>query len=147
MRLWSGVLALIGVGSIALAVADPPSAPAASSTPVAPAANAAPATPAASTAPAAAPATPAAAAAAPATSVTVSAQEESQMERHFRSEGYTVEMHNGQKMYCRKEQVLGSRLGGSSKTCTTEDQLKMNESQAQSDLSRTQHQWAGTSGK
>jgi hypothetical protein len=132
------VLALIGVGSIALAVADPPSAPAASSTPVAPAANAAPATPAA---------TPAAAAAASATGVTVSAQEESQMERHFRSEGYTVEMHNGQKMYCRKEQVLGSRLGGSSKTCTTEDQLKMNESQAQSDVSRTQHQWAGTSGK
>jgi hypothetical protein len=143
MRLWSGVLALIGVGSIALAVADPPSAPAASSTPVAPAANAAASTPAASTAPAAAPATPAAAA----TGVTVSAQEESQMERHFRSEGYTVEMHNGQKMYCRKEQVLGSRLGGSSKTCTTEDQLKMNESQAQSDVSRTQHQWAGTSGK
>ena len=66
--------------------------------------------------------------------------DEDLLDKHLRSEGYKVEMRNGQKMYCRKEEVLGTRLGGSTKACSTAEQLKITEAQAHELLDRTQRQ-------
>ena len=134
MRLFSGVLACIGVGAISITLADPSAdAPAAATPSSAPAASA-PATPAAPAAAATpAPATPAAAAA-PASS------SDEQLEKHFLSEGYKVQMRGGQKQYCRKEAQLGSRLGGEM-NCSSLQQLKATEDQTQSALQHQQHSY------
>ncbi|MBS0379925.1 MAG: hypothetical protein JSS29_15710 [Proteobacteria bacterium] len=119
MRLSSGVLTAIGIGAVSLALADAPATPPTpSSTPVAPTAAQTPA-------PAAAPDTPA---------------EDVQLDRHLRSEGYKVEMHDGQKKYCRKEDVIGTRLGAGTKTCSTAEQLKITEAQAHEAAERAQRQ-------
>jgi hypothetical protein len=121
----------IGSG-VSLALADPPSTPA-------PAAEAAPAAPATAATPAA-PATPSAQTSpAPASaSVTVTA-EASQIEKHLLSEGYKIEMHNGEKLFCRKEEQLGSRLGGQ-KSCATAQQLDTTEHQAIHSVDRSMMQ-------
>jgi hypothetical protein len=129
------VLAVVGAGGMALALADPP-------------ANPAPATPAA-TAPAAS--APAASATAPAAqtatpTVDIEAQREQQQEKHFLSEGYKIEMHNGQKMFCRREETLGTRLG-SQKYCSSGDQLEANEREAKAAYQRGQTQQVNPSGK
>jgi hypothetical protein len=135
MRLWAGLLTLIGVGAVSIALADP-AAPAASTTP------------ASAPAPAAASAAPAAAAPVPTAAVITAPADDDLLDKHLRSEGYKVEMRNGQKMYCRKEEVLGTRLGGNTKFCSTAEQLKINESQAHELLERTQRQQvSGPSGK
>jgi hypothetical protein len=123
MRLWAGLLTLIGVGAVSLALADPPT-PATPSTPAA-------------VAPAAAPA------AAPTAAVVTAPSADDLLDRHLRSEGYQVEMRNGQKMYCRKQEVLGTRLGGATKTCGTAEQLKINEAQAHELVERSQRQQVG----
>lgn len=141
MRFVVVVLASVGIG--ALALADPPTtAPgqaAASSAAAAPAASAAiqPATPPAGAAPTASvPATPDAAAA-----------EAERQEKHFLSEGYKIEMHHGDKYFCHREEMLGSRLGGE-KHCSTAQQLTATEAQAKELVERSQRQQAqGPSGK
>ena len=133
MRLVVGALVWLSVGAISPALADPPADPAATQTSPAPAAaTSAPAAPAATAAPAAAAADahPAASAAAPAANrapVEISAAEMDKLEKHFLAEGYKVEMHNGQKYFCRREEELGSRLGGH-KDCHSADQLQFIES-------------------
>ncbi len=122
MRLFSGVLTVIGIGAVSLALADTPASPAAPSSTAAPT----PAPTAASQAPA----------------------EDTQLDHHLRSEGYKVEMHNGQKVYCRKEDILGSRLGAGTKTCSTGEQLKITEAQAHEAAERAQRQQtSGPSGR
>jgi hypothetical protein len=121
MRLWAGLLTLIGVGVVSMALADPP----APATPSAPSAAAPAATP---------------AAAAPTVAVITAPADEDLLDRHLRSEGYQVEMRNGQKMYCRKQEVLGTRLGAATKTCGTAEQLKISEAQAHELVERTQRQ-------
>ena len=146
MRLVSGVLACIGVGAISMALADPsadapaaatPSSRPAASAPATPAAPAAAATPAPAATTAAA--TTAAAAAAPA------ASPDEQLEKHFVSEGYKVQMRGGQKQYCRKEAQLGSRLG-SEVNCSSLQQLKATEDQTQSALQHQQHSYTKPTG-
>jgi hypothetical protein len=121
-------LTLMGIGAVSMALADPP-------TP-APASEAQPASAAAG--PAAAPASP------PTAAVITAPADDDLLDRHLRSEGYKVEMHNGQKIYCRKEDVLGSRLGASTKTCGTAEQLKITEAQAHELVERTQRQQTGS---
>jgi hypothetical protein len=122
-----GLLACLGVGAASLALADPPSSSApATSAPAASATQTTAAAPAHSTPTSATTAT-AAVVTAPPNSNPDSAENQ---EKHFLSEGYTEEMHHGEKMYCRREDTLGSRLGGK-KFCSTAEQLTATEMQAQ----------------
>jgi hypothetical protein len=132
MRLLVGVLACMSVGAISIAMADPP--PPASSTATAPAATSVPAAPAAA-AKAAAPA-----ADAEKTSVVVqSTPEVDPLEKHFLAEGYKMEMRNGEKVFCRREEELGSRLGGR-KVCSTAQQLDITERTAKASVNRSSMQ-------
>lgn len=131
MRPTIGGLAFAAAGFISLAFADPPAqAPAA-----APPASAQPST----------------TSAAPAATVKPEADGKAQAavqstpdidprEKLLLAEGYKPEMRNGQKVYCRREQVLGSRLG-EEKHCGTIEQLgiRTQNSRDQTDLiQRTQ---------
>jgi hypothetical protein len=148
MRSVLALLACVAGGGLSVALADPPAAPASTSEAATPATPATPGNPAA--APAAATSAggvaPAAPGAQPASSVTISA-EQAVMEKHFLAEGYKVEMRNGQKYYCRREETLGTRLG-SQKFCSTEEQLKATEAQAKALVGTSQRQQAsGPSGR
>ena len=120
----------MAVGGISLALADPSTpAPAPTATaPSAPAASSAP-TAAAATPTPAAPAKPQAAAA-----VTPAVDPE---EKRLRAQGYRVQMRHGEKVFCRNEEVLGSRLGGKM-TCGTAAQLKGVQDQAREAVERAQ---------
>ena len=50
-----------------------------------------------------------------------------------------MQMRNGQKMFCRREEQLGSRLGGAL-TCNTAEELKQIEAQAKDAIDRALHQ-------
>lgn len=148
MRSVLALLAWVAGGGLSVALADPPAAPASTSEAATPATPATPGNPAA--APAAATSaggvTSAAPAAQPVSSVTITA-EQAAMEKHFLAEGYKVEMRNGQKYYCRREETLGTRLG-SQKFCSTEEQLKATEAQAKDLVGTSQRQQAsGPSGR
>jgi hypothetical protein len=121
MRLVVGILAFIGAGAIA--VADPPSA-----APTLPAAVAA--TP--STSAASAPhATPAAI---------------DPREKMLKAKGYHLEMRNGEKYYCRSEEVLGSRVGGR-KFCGTVADLADREQRSKDMAEGAQRQQLNPTGK
>jgi hypothetical protein len=111
-----GLAFIIGSGAVTLALADP-AAPAAASPSVStpPATAVAPAT--------AAPASSAPAAAASATQAKPATDAD---EKRLIAEGYKPEMRNGEKVYCRREETLGTRLG-SDKHCATAAQLKSTE--------------------
>lgn len=159
MRFVVGALACMAVGGISLALADPsttasppspPSAPSALSAPAAaaPTPQAAPATP-ASTTPA--PAAHAASAAAPAQDnkpavIVQGTPEFDTVQKHFLAEGYKLEMRNGEKVFCRREEQLGSRLGGQ-KVCSTALQLMVTERQAQASVDKSMMQQNNPSGK
>src|SRR6185369_9947812 len=115
MRLSLGVLVCLGISALCAACADKPTK--ASSAAAAPPPVSAPA-PAA--APAAAPAP-----AAPAAAKLADADED----RHFRAQGYTLKMHEGEKLWCRHEEVLGSRVGGKL-VCSTPEQIRVTEQQS-----------------
>jgi hypothetical protein len=153
MRLLVGVLACLSVGGISSAVADPPAPPASTATPATPATPTTPATatsPASTSAPAA-PAQDAKAAASAADSAKTpgvlieSTPDLSTLEKHFLAEGYKMEMRNGEKVFCRKEQVMGSRLQNQ-KSCGSALQLSETERQAQSSLNRSMMQQNNPSG-
>jgi hypothetical protein len=132
MRLFFGVLVCIGSGAISVALADdPPSAPDTATSPTASASSP-------TQTPSAAPAN---AAKAVNTDAAVKADDSVGQERHFLSEGYKIEMRNGEKMYCRREEQMGSRLGGQ-KNCSTPQQLTANETQAKELVERNQRQMA-----
>ena len=93
-----------------------------------------------------APAAPSAAQpAADAQAAAAAAQADAQ-EKHFVSEGYSVEMHHGNKMFCRREDQLGSRLGAK-KYCSTGEQLAETERQAQRSMDPATWQKSNPSGK
>jgi hypothetical protein len=130
MRVFTGVMACVGIGAVSIALADPADAPKSSApAAVTEARTSAPASP--STA-----ATPAA----PAVTVTAATPDaQEQLERHFLSEGYKSEMHGSQKVFCRREDTIGTRLGAS-KNCGTVDELKQQEdlaAQATHNIQRT----------
>jgi hypothetical protein len=147
MRLVSGVLACVFIGAVSVALAEDP--PADMTNNSAPTAPTAPAAAAPSTAPATTAATPAPVAGATKSAVTVTAAatpppaapEVDQTDRHFLAEGYRIQMRNGQKVFCRREEQLGSRLGGTM-TCSSGEELKQIETQAHATLERSQNQQA-----
>src|SRR5215469_6494731 len=140
MRLAVSLLSCVAVGVLTPALADPApnEASANATTPASPApATPKPAAPAAATpAPAAAPAAEHPAASAAQSSpispgVDVEAAQMDQLEKHFLSEGYKIEMHNGEKYFCRRQEQLGSRLGSQQKQCATAQQLMFTEKDSQ----------------
>jgi hypothetical protein len=139
MRFLGAILMCLGAAGLTPCFADPPvSTAAATSQPATPATNAA-STPASAPAPAtqAAPATsqaaaPAAkAASAPAATAAKATSTTDAEERQLMNAGYTPEMHNGTKLWCRREQELGSRLGSRQKVCGTAEELTVLQRQAQ----------------
>jgi len=164
MRLVIGILACMGAGAIALADTPPPTptqpaasgvtttpspaavaspAPVAGATP-APAAGATPA-PAAGTTPA-----PAAGTTPPTASATgVSHQATAAIdprEKLLRLKGYRLEMRHGEKMYCRSEEVLGSRLAGR-KVCGTVEEVENREHLSQEMVGNAQRVQLNPTGK
>jgi hypothetical protein len=140
MRFLLGVWLCLGAGGISAALADPVTPP----TTPAPTAAPAPSTEPKQAAPA--PAAPAAEAkaATPAADAkqTVLIQgktEEDPLGKYFLSKGYKMEMHNGEKVFCRREEQLGSHLGGQ-KICGTAEQLNFTEQEAKAAVQRGQTQ-------
>ena len=136
MRLVSGVLACVFAGAVSMAFADDPPPSTTNSSAAAP-----------SAAPATTPDSPAPVAGATKSAVTVTAAatpppaapEVDQTDRHFLAEGYKMQMRNGQKVFCRREEQLGSRLGGAM-TCNSAEELKQIETQAHATVERAQNQ-------
>jgi hypothetical protein len=121
MRFVVGMLACLGVGAVTVALADPPADPAQSTSTSA-------STPATSTPAASSAATSTAAAA---TTHTTSLKEEfTPEENHFVQEGFHAEMHRGTKVFCRYEDVSGSRVVRQ-KMCGTVQELKATEESSQ----------------
>jgi hypothetical protein len=50
-------------------------------------------------------------------------------EKELLAKGYKIEMHNGERLFCRREEVLGSRLGAG-KVCGTKERLKHSEQES-----------------
>ena len=129
MRIAVGLLACLGAGALASALADPP-------TEAAPAAHAAPAAPAA--------ATPAPAAdSAAATQVITAKAELDRDTAHFVAEGYKPEMRHGEEIYCKRENVLGSRVNAQ-KRCGTIEQLKLTEQADKANVADMERRQVGT---
>jgi len=120
--------ACMAVGGISVARADPPTTPSA-------------ATP--------APATPAATAPAPTTAVGATPQAASAVatpaidpeEKRLLAQGYRIQMRNGEKVFCRTEEVTGSRLA-QRLTCGTAAQLKVAQQLSKEALERAQRNGA-----
>ncbi|MGA7824590.1 MAG: hypothetical protein WCA14_10360, partial [Steroidobacteraceae bacterium] len=83
------------------------------------------------------PATPAAptaassSAASTAKAATANEQQEAADEKQLLAQGYTPEMHNGTKTWCKREDQIGSRLGSRVKTCGTAAELALRQREAQ----------------
>jgi hypothetical protein len=142
MRFLGAILACLGAAALTPCLADPPDSPATTaSQPASPEPSKAASSSAAATAPTpSTPSQPAAQAtkvstAAPAAD---SAQARDVQEKHLLSEGYTPEMHNGTKVWCRREQELGSRLGSNRKTCGTTEELNFIEQETRARLETSQ---------
>jgi hypothetical protein len=144
IRFAIGVLVCLGAGGISAALADPvpPPTPAATSAPApstepkqAAPAPAAPAAEAKAATPAADARSPTPTADTKSTVVVQGKAEEDALEKRFLAEGYKIEMHNGEKLFCRREEQLGSRLG-SHKNCGTAEQLNFIEQEAQAAVER-----------
>ena len=122
MRLVVGVLAFLGAGAMTLALADPSSP--APPQPAAPSSSSASAP--ATTAPSATQ-TPA-----PAAKPAVDPEE-----KRLLAQGYRAKMRHGQKVFCRTEPELGSRLGGQ-EICATIADLKAHQTAVREEVEREQ---------
>jgi hypothetical protein len=67
-------------------------------------------------------------------------------EKMLKSKGYHLEMQHGEKMYCRTEEVMGSRLGGK-KTCGTVEQLEDREHRSKEMAESAQRSQLNPTGK
>ena len=110
----AAVLALISACGVSVAFADPPAPPEATPAAAAPAASA-------TSAPAATPA--ATPAAAPAKAAPVK-ESDAALEKRLTNSGYKARMRNGTKVWCKREEELGSHLGGQ-EVCGTPEELRM----------------------
>jgi len=148
VRATARVVALVSTGMVPVAFAEPPAAtsPGPESTPADAAPDvtqtrAAPAAPVpAGTAPA--PATPAATT--PAPSVTpgtpaarTPAADENQFERHLLAEGYVIRLKDGDRLFCKRDVALGTRLM-SAYQCATKEALRAREVQDQREAADAQ---------
>ena len=137
MRFAAAVLACLGIGSTSGALADPPSSPPEQSAVAEPAA----ATPTSATEAATAKAPVTAPQTAPAAKPAVDPEEQRLM-----AQGYRPRMRHGQKVFCRTEAELGSRLGGQ-EVCATVAELKAHHDAVREEIEREQRTNTGTLGK
>jgi hypothetical protein len=141
MRCVAGLLAIACAGGLSLAVADPPAttpvAPIPSTTPM----QIAPASPAVS-ATADSPAVTPAEAPSVTPASTMAASNEVQIERQLRAQGYAPQMHNGDKVFCRRETPLGSHLP-TVLNCVTAAEAERIAKNSRGDLERVQHKMSG----
>ena len=130
MRTVVAMLACLGVGAISLALADPSTtAPGTSATPAS-------AAPPSATTPAPAAAAPAAAAPAAAAN---SAPALDPKEQQLLAKGYKMQMRNGQRVFCKHEEELGSRVGGKT-VCSSAEQLIRAQLDAKETMQQAQRQ-------
>ena len=137
------LLTLLGAGVSTVALADTPADQAAASPP---AATVAPAAASSSSAPATATATSsnAATASSPASAAAGPAKEsDTALEKRLTNSGYKSRMRNGQKVWCKQQGELGSRLGGQ-EVCGTPDELRMNVQQQQDNVRSVQKLYNAT---
>ena len=127
MRFAATVLACLGAGAVTVALADPSSpapqqpAAASSSSATAPPATAPPATTPSSATQTPAPAKPAV----------------DPEEKRLIAQGYRAKMRHGEKVFCRTEPELGSRLGGK-EICGTVADLKAQQASTREEIQRQQ---------
>lgn len=115
------IMALLGAGGMSVALGDPPAAadtPPSSAAPVTSATSTA-----AVTAPAAADANASAAASAKTASAAQTAADDEALEKRLTNSGYKSKMRNGQKVWCKRQDELGSRLGAQ-EVCATPDEWR-----------------------
>ena len=74
----------------------------------------------------------AATAASPAATPADADSDAARVEKRMHARGYTTRMQNGEKVFCKREEVLGSRLSGAVH-CMTADEARVNESRMQQD--------------
>jgi hypothetical protein len=120
------ILASLTVGSSYQAAADPP---AAAATPTTEA-------PSSVQSSAASPTTPVPSAA-PTAPVAAAADAEARLEKRLLGQGYRAYMQNGEKVFCRRAEVMGSRLGGRL-ICMTVVEARAYENEAQNDVEHLQ---------
>jgi len=65
------------------------------------------------------------------------------LEKRMRSRGYTTRMQDGEKIFCRREQVLGTRLGGALH-CMHEDEARADEDRLQGEEERQRQRMMGS---
>ena len=117
----AAILALLGAGSMSVVLADPPATPDAAAS-AASATSAAAATP--PVAPAAANANASAAAAEkPVSAASAQAENDAAFEKKLTNSGYKSKMKNGTKVWCKRQDEIGSRLGGH-EVCATPDEWR-----------------------
>ena len=147
MRSVVTVVGYLMLGSISLALADQSTTPEAGATP---SASATPATPATAATPAAAPqaasAAPQAAATTPAATSAAAPTAVDMDEKRLIAAGYKMHMKNGEKVFCRREEELGTRLGAHM-TCGTAAQLKATEIETREQLEKAQRLQSSPSGR
>jgi len=137
------LLTLLGAGVFAVALADTPadqaaaSPPAATAPPAATSTSSTPATATATSSNAATASSPASAAAGPAK------ESDTALEKRLTNSGYKSRMRNGQKVWCKQQGELGSRLGGQ-EVCGTPDELRMNVQQQQDNVRSVQKLYNAT---
>jgi hypothetical protein len=90
--------------------------------------------------------TPAAAPAAASTTAAKADVHDEMLDKHFRAEGYKVQMRNGEKWYCKPVIETGTRLASSQPVCAPGEQLLIKERQQQEDLQKAQRALNGTKG-
>jgi hypothetical protein len=131
----AAVLALLGAGGTSVALADPPATPDAAA-PAASATSTAAVTPPA--APAAANANASAAAAAkPVSATTADAGSDAALEKKLTNSGYKPKMKNGAKVWCKRQDEIGTRLGVQ-EVCATPDEWRQTFRANQDVLERAQ---------
>ncbi len=125
MRFLTWAVACILGGALGVATAEEPAKAPAPSEATAPAASDA------ATAPGTAPA----AASTPAVKPDV---HDEMLEKHFRAEGYKVQVRNGEKWYCKSMIETGTRLASSQPVCVPGEQLLIKERQQKEELEKAQ---------
>jgi hypothetical protein len=147
MRLVVGIIGTACLCGMSLAQANPPSSASAPEAATPPSTQSATqAAPAPTSSAPATPSQPAPAKDARQTVVVEGTPEYDALEKHFLSEGYKLEMRGGQKVLCRREEEIGSRLGGR-KVCATTQELMVTERDAQRSVDRNMMQQNNPSGK
>ena len=68
------------------------------------------------------------------------------LDKHFRAEGYKVQVRNGEKWYCKPVIETGTRLASAQPVCAPGEQLLIKERQQQEDLQKAQRSMIGTKG-